>query len=163
MSTIKRFSRVAILLPWLASAAVCVPALADGQGAKSLEGTWDVVATIRDCASGAPIRSIPRMITFAKGGTLTEAAAGGTEAAPAYRSVGMGTWEYLGESEFTYSLKFLRMTSFGGPDGFIKETRILEVSENGTRFLADGVSVITFGNGTQSPQLCTTEDATKLY
>lgn len=150
-------------LPWLVAAALLLPASASAQGAKALEGTWDVTVTLRNCATGAPIRSFPRMITFHKGGTLTEWAAAGTEAVPVARAVGQGAWKYLGEQDFTYSLKFLRLTAFGGPDGFISELRALDVEESGQGYSAEGVGHITLANGFLIGPLCATEDGVKLF
>lgn len=148
------------ILPWLAVAALSWPVAASADGAKSLEGTWDITVTLRNCQSGAAIRSFPRMVTFAKGGTLSEFSAAGLEAAPVARAPGHGAWEYLGDSWFAYSLKFLRLTAAGGPDGFISEVRELEV--NGDSFAADGSAVITLANGVTFPA-CATEVGTRLY
>lgn len=151
------------LLKPLLAVALFWPPVAGAQGAKALEGTWDVTVTLRNCVTNDPIRSFPRLITFAKGGTLSEWAAGGTEIAPAVRGSGQGSWENLGDDAFTYSLKFLRLTAFGGPDGFISEVRYLNLDQSGHHFSADGVAVITFGNGATSPQLCATEAGTKIF
>ena len=62
------------------------------QGGK-LEGTWRVQVTIRDCASGAALRTFPAFLTFAQGGTLTETTTGFP---PALRTPGHGVWEHLG-------------------------------------------------------------------
>ena len=153
----------ATTLPWLIAAVLVWPVAANAQGAKALEGTWDVLGTIRDCGTGAAIRSAPRLVTFHKGGTLTEWAAFGTEQAPTNRTVGQGAWEYLGDGEFAYSLKFLRLTSFGGPDGFVSELRTLEVDPSGQSFAADGVAHITLPNGFVIGPLCATEAGTKLF
>jgi len=150
-------------LSLLTAAILIWPNQANAQGAKSLEGTWNVSVTLRNCESGAAIRSFPRMITFAKGGTLAEFAAAGTEAAPVARAPGQGAWEYLGAQSFTYSLKFMRLTPFGGPDGYISEMRILDISESGDGFTADGVAVITCANGAESPQLCATEEGLRIF
>lgn len=41
--------------------------------ARKLEGTWRVQVTLRDCQTGAELRPpAPALLTFAKGGTLTE-------------------------------------------------------------------------------------------
>lgn len=143
-------------------AALLWPAAASAHGAKSLEGTWDVTVTLRNCVTNDAIRSFPRMVTFAKGGTLSEWAAAGLEAAPVYRGSGQGSWEYLGKRAFSYSLKFLRLTPYGGPDGSISELRLLEVNHAGNTFSAEGVAVITFANGTTSPQLCATEEGKRV-
>jgi hypothetical protein len=90
MNTLKKHTIEAMSLLLLVTAALSWPVSASAQGAKALEGTWEVIATIRDCASGNVIRPVPRVITFAKGGTLSEYTAAGTEAMPVARAPGHG-------------------------------------------------------------------------
>jgi hypothetical protein len=149
-------------LPLLIAAALTWPLAANAGGPKALEGTWDVTVTVRNCASDAAIRSFPRMVTFHNGGTLTEWAAAGTEAIPTIRSVGQGTWEFLGAREFTYSLKFLRLTPFGGPDGSVAEQYMLEVESSGLGYAAEGIAHVTLGNGVVI-QLCLSEAGIKVF
>jgi len=163
MNTLKKRTINAIkLLPLVAAAALIWPVAASAQGAKALEGTWEIIATIRDCASGNVIRPVPRMMTFANGGTLSEYTAAGTEAMPVARAPGFGAWEYLGDATFTYSLKFMRLTAYGGQDGSISETRVLVVNQSGDKFTADGSGFINLANGVMIPT-CTTEEGWRLY
>lgn len=164
MNTLIKHTTVTnIILPLLAAAALNWPIAASAQGAKALEGTWDVAVTLRNCQTGDAIRSFPRMITFAKGGTLSEFAAAGSDAMPVVRAPGHGAWAYLGDSLFTYSVKFMRLTASGAPDGSISEVRDVEMDSAGASFTADGRAVITFANGAQSPVLCATEAGTRLF
>jgi hypothetical protein len=150
-------------LSCLVAAACLLPTAADAQGSKALEGTWDVTVTIQACDTGASIRSFGRLITFHRGGTLTEWAASGSEAAPVSRSVGQGAWEYLGAQGFSYSLKFLRMTAFGGADGFVSELWSLDVDRSGESYSADGTAHINLANGIVVGPLCVTESGAKLF
>jgi hypothetical protein len=64
-----------------------------------LEGTWRVQVTLRDCQTGAELRpSTPALLTFAKGGTLTETT---TVFPPAVRSPGHGFWRHTGGQTYT--------------------------------------------------------------
>jgi hypothetical protein len=70
------------------------PALADSDesGPKSLVGAWSVQVTLRNCATGAPLGPpINSLVTFHKGGTVSEAA-GSLAFAPGQRSPGHGVW-----------------------------------------------------------------------
>ncbi|MGK2925631.1 MAG: hypothetical protein ACSLE2_08410 [Lysobacterales bacterium] len=160
---IKHTTVTTLILPLLASAALAWPIAASAGGAKALEGTWDVTVTMRNCQTGDAIRSFPRMLTFAKGGTLSEYAAAGTDAMPVARAPGHGAWAFLGDSLFTYSVKFMRLTASGAPDGFISEVRDVAMDHSGDSFTADGRAVITFVNGAQSPVFCATEAGTRLF
>lgn len=162
IKNVVKTTRATKMLTLLIVAVLTWPGAASAQGAKAIEGTWEVIATIRDCASGNVIRPVPRMITFAKGGTLSEYTAAGTEGMPVARSPGFGSWEYLDHASFTYSLKFMRLTAFGGQDGSISETRILDVNKSGDKFTADGSGFITLANGVKIPT-CTTEEGWRLY
>ena len=159
---IKHTIEVTKFLPLIVVTSLTWPVAASAAGVRALQGTWEVEVTIRDCTSGSPIRTVPRVITFAGGGTLSEYTAAGTESMPVARAPGHGAWEYLGKSSFTYSVKFMRLTAWGGPDGNISEIRLLEVSESGDSFEAEGTSLITLGNGIQFPA-CATEVGTRLY
>lgn len=155
----------------LRPACICLALIAAGLSAtqsahatarsKALVGTWDTTVTITDCTSGAAIRSFPRLMTFHRGGTLSEWSAAGTEAAPVVRASGQGTWEHLGGNEFAYELKFLRLTPFSGPDGSIRESRMLSVDRLNGRYNADGTANITLANGFVIGPICSTETGTK--
>lgn len=133
-----------------------------GIGARSLEGAWDVTVTIRNCADGTEVRSLPRLITFFQGGTVQETAAGGTQAAPAPRTPGHGIWESLGGRSFRYTIKFLRLDANGGPAGYLRETRSVDVDETGNNFAATGVATIFLPNGVQIGPICATETGAKI-
>jgi hypothetical protein len=164
MKTTMKQSRIAIkALPLLIAAALTWPLAANAGGPKALEGTWDVTVTLRNCESDAEIRSFPRMVTFHKGGTLTEWAAAGTELQSTNRSVGQGTWGFLGHRGFTYSLKFLRLTPFGGPDGSVAEQYQLEVESSGLGYAAKGIARITRGDGVVIGPLCLSEAGVKVF
>ena len=65
----------------------------------TLEGTWRVQVTLRNCQTGAELRpATPALITFAKGGTLTETT---TVFPPAMRGPGHGIWRHTGGQTYT--------------------------------------------------------------
>jgi hypothetical protein len=58
--------------------------------ARTIEGTWRVQITLRDCTSGQPPRSpFNALASFARGGTVTTADGG---LSPASRTTGLGVW-----------------------------------------------------------------------
>jgi hypothetical protein len=65
---------------------------------KNLEGTWRVQVTIVNCATGAEGPPFWSLLTFARGGTLTETTA--NQALPAPRTPGHGVWAWTGPSSF---------------------------------------------------------------
>jgi hypothetical protein len=81
----------------LLMAALCVGSATDAgaQGgsessAATLEGTWRVEITLRNCATGDPVGTpFPALATFARGGTMTTSDGG---MSPAARGAGHGVW-----------------------------------------------------------------------
>jgi hypothetical protein len=56
----------------------------------TLEGTWRVEITLRNCLTGEPVQPpFPALASFARGGTVTTADGG---LSPAVRGTGLGTW-----------------------------------------------------------------------
>jgi hypothetical protein len=73
-------------------------------------GPWAIQVTLRDCATGAPLGpAFNSLVTFHRGGTLSESA-GGTTFAPGQRSPGHGTWTRVGHD--TYLQRFVAMILF---------------------------------------------------
>jgi hypothetical protein len=88
------------------------PGKAESQSRK-LEGTWRVQVTIRDCQSGAAVRTFPALLTFARGGTLTETTTGFP---PALRTPGHGFWRHTGgQTYIAVSEAFLFNPPAAGP------------------------------------------------
>ena len=97
-----------------AGAAVAQPSGSEG---RTVEGTWYIQVTPIICATGSPVtgvQPINSLVTFVRGGTLTESA-GGVGFAPGQRSPGHGTWHREGGR--TYTQKFVAMINFATNPG----------------------------------------------
>jgi hypothetical protein len=107
--------RATAVLPALATLAVLAAVvvaseqttIADG---RTVEGTWFVQVTPRNCDTNAPLGSFNSLVTFARGGTLSETPAS-LSFAPGQRSPGHGTWSR--ESHHTFSQRFVALILFG--------------------------------------------------
>lgn len=88
-----------------------------GKGARAIEGTWNVVVTLRDCQSQAPLGTFRAMDMFIQGGSIVDTNA----APPTTRGPGFGSWEYTGEQQFTATLRFF----IYNPDGTFAGVRRL--------------------------------------
>jgi hypothetical protein len=66
--------------------------------ARSLEGTWRVKVTLYDCSSGVERPPFWSLLSFARGGTLTETTA--NQALPGQRTPGHGVWGRTGGRDF---------------------------------------------------------------
>lgn len=63
-----------------------------------IEGTWRVQVTLRNCQTGAEIRTFPAMLTFAQGGTLTGTS---TVLPPSLRGGDFGIWQFDGHGGYS--------------------------------------------------------------
>ena len=109
VSTVRAVGMALAIGVVLAGAAVAQPSGSEG---RTVEGTWYIQVTPIVCATGLPVPGVPTvnsLVTFARGGTLTESA-GGLGFAPGQRSAGHGTWQHEGGQ--TYSQKFVAMINF---------------------------------------------------
>jgi len=97
----------------------------DRSGARKLEGTWRVQVTLRNCQTGAELRpATPALLSFAKGGTLTETT---TVFPPAVRSPGHGYWRRSGKQTYTaVSEAFLFNPSLPPASAWIGTQRITQ-------------------------------------
>ena len=72
----------------------------DDENLGNLVGPWGVTVTLRDCATGSPQGSFLSLVSFHRGGTLSESS-GGVAFQPGQRSEGHGAWERLGRWTFS--------------------------------------------------------------
>jgi len=130
------------------------PALEDSEshGGK-LEGTWRMQVTIRDCASGAALRTFPAFLTFAQGGTLTETTTGFP---PALRTPGHGAWEHLGGQTYRAVSEAFLFNPAGVWTGRQRLTQIIELSKDGEEMNSNATNEIFDTNGTLTVNGCAT-------
>jgi hypothetical protein len=77
-----------------------------------LAGTWFVQVTIRNCASNAALGSFNSLVTFHRGGTISEATSSPSFAV-GQRSPGHGNWD--GEGHDVYSQHMVALINFDTP------------------------------------------------
>ncbi len=126
---------------------------------RKLEGTWRVQVTLRNCQSGAELRTFPAMLTFAEGGTLT-----GTTTAfpPALRGSDHGVWNRTGGHSYrALSEAFL----FNPAGAWVSRQRItqeIQLARGGDIFTSDATVEFfdTLGNTTSTG--CATAVATRM-
>lgn len=101
-----KLSRLAL---WIGTIAVALsPAVRAAEpepAADSLAGTWYTQVTLRNCQTGAALRTFPALASFAAGGTVTDTTTGFP---PLLRSPGHGSWEKTGPHTYrSISVAFL--------------------------------------------------------
>src|SRR3990172_8855209 len=91
--------------------AMFTPAWGSGQGGGGrLEGTWDVEVTIRNCQTGAEIRSFASVTTFMFGGTTLDSTSGTPQA---QRTPGQGVWSHVSSDTYRFSFKTFSLDAGG--------------------------------------------------
>jgi len=85
---------------WLALCVAPTRVLAQDSG-RVIEGTWGVLVTLTNCATGAPLGLPPfrSLLTFERGGAILEST-GSLAFAPNQRSLGHGRWTQLTQHRY---------------------------------------------------------------
>jgi len=96
-----------------------------------LEGTWRVQLTIRDCQTGAALRTFPALFTFAKGGTLTATTAGQS---PALFSPNLGVWGHTHGNTYSAVSEAFVFSPAGAWIQTHRLTRTIEISNDADQF-----------------------------
>jgi hypothetical protein len=152
-----------VILLVFAVAALAQPA---PQSGKALTGTWRVVVTPTDCATGTPLPSFVAMNTFAHDGTMTE-----TTASPAFqpgqRSPGHGVWEFTGQNSYrAVSEAYILFTTTpnppvpGFPRGLQRITQTIQVTQN--QFTSDASAEFFDVDGNLVITLCVTASGQRM-
>ena len=97
----------AVLLAFGTSAAA-----QSGASQEGLVGAWLVQVTLRNCETNAPMGSFNSLVSFHRGGTVSESP-GGAAFAPGQRTAGHGSWALRGAN--TYVLNVIALLTFDTP------------------------------------------------
>jgi hypothetical protein len=138
------------------SVAVAQPAAVSD--ADPIEGTWESTITIRDCTSGAVVRTFRGMNTFHRGGTLSD-----TNDQPAgTRGPGQGVWK-KGAGAYSASFRFYRYNADGSLAGSQKVTRTttLGADNNSTTGTISAQVIDTADTVVQT--ICGTEASIRVF
>ena len=97
-----------------------------GKGSRALEGTWNVIVTIRNCQTGTAITSFKAMDLFIQGGSVVDTNA----APPSTRGPGFGSWEFLGDHNFRATLRFFLYNPYGSFAGVRRIAQEISIAED---------------------------------
>jgi hypothetical protein len=126
---------------------------------KKLEGTWRVHVTLRNCQTGAELRTFPALLTFAQGGTLT----GSTTAfPPALRGSDYGIWNHNGGRRYGAVSEAFLFSPAGAWVSTQRITQAIQVGPGQNSFTSDATVEFfdTLGNTTSTG--CATAVATRM-
>jgi hypothetical protein len=108
-SSRRLFALLALTGALLATPAGALRAEPGAASEAGLVGTWTVQVTLRDCATQAPIGSFNSLVTFHRGGSISESAGSRTFAA-GQRGAAHGTWAR--KDDHTYAQRMIGLILF---------------------------------------------------
>ena len=107
-----------------ATAQATAPAVSD---ADPIEGLWESNVTIRDCASGATVRTFKGLNVFGRGGSIS----GTNSGPPTTQGPALGLWKRTAGPNYTATFRFFRYNPDGTLAGSQRGTRTLTVGTDG--------------------------------
>lgn len=119
---------------------------------EAIEGVWENVATLKDCASGATIATFRGAQVFHRGGTATDTNA----SPPSTRGPGFGTWTG-GGSAFVTKVRFYNYDSTGQVTGTMRITRNVTVSSDGSSSTSVNTGTFEDLTGTVLRNVCASD------
>ena len=158
---LKRFAAspwtAALVLAGLLVLGSGLTAMAQSEG--GLQGTWRAQVTVRNCQTGAALRTFPAMFAFAKGGTLTGTTAGQL---PSLSTTNLGVWHHMDGQTYSAVSETFIFSPAGAWTQTHRLTRVIEVSNDGAEF-TDSIGLEIFDtNGHLIATGCGTTVATRL-
>lgn len=129
-----------------------------GSGGR-LEGTWDVQVTIRNCQTGAAIRTFASTTTFMFGGTMLDSTSG---IPPAMKTPGHGVWGHISGNKYRFSFKSFSFDAAGNFTGWTIIRHEANLNSEATKFDSAGTSEIYNANGNLVSTGCSTTTATRF-
>ena len=126
---------------------------------KTVEGTWRVEITLRNCLTGVPVQNpFPALASFARGGTVTTADGG---LSPAVRGTGLGKWWRVRGGSF-WSITEAFLFNGSARTGLQRITQEIDVTADGEEFNANVTSEIEDINGNVVATGCATSIGRRL-
>lgn len=129
-----------------------------------LQGTWSVQVNPRNCLTGAPLPSFPVLLSFARGGTLTE-----LNSSPAFlpgqRSPGLGVWSRSHRNTYKAVIDaFILFDSPTTPPRFARGVQRLrwDIEVHGDQITVDSSSQFFDTNGNPLMAACASGTGTRF-
>jgi hypothetical protein len=136
------------------------PILVSGQSEGGrIEGTWDAQVTIRDCQSGAAIRTFASIGTFMSGGTFLDSTSGIPQA---QKTPGHGVWSHISGDMYRFSFKSFSFDAGGNFTGWTKITHDATLNSKATEYTSAGIAEVFAPNGVLLFTGCSTTTATRF-
>ena len=127
--------------------------------ANVIEGAWESAVTIKDCTSGAVLRTFTGETLFHRGGTLT---ADNSTPVPT-RGLSVGVWSQDPTGAYTAKFHFLRFNADGTVAGSQNVTRTIALGANGKTMTSTIAAQLIDPAGNVIAPICGSEVGTRLF
>ena len=144
------------LIALLACTVLATSASAESGG--RLVGVFDSQLTLTNC-QGVVIRSVRATQMFNQGGTLAST----DNQPPSSRGVGFGTWQNIGNRNYSAPFQFFQFSPDGSFAGTVKIDRTIELASDANSYTSTVSVQIVNPAGIVVANLCGTETATRLF
>jgi hypothetical protein len=124
--------------------------------AQGLVGVWDVTVTVKDCQTGALIRTVRGLEMFDRNGSFTETAN------TFLRGISLGTWAPAGGRMFGAAFWFFRYKPDGTFASLAKVIDMIVLSQDGNHFSTSGTVQDFDATNSLISTGCFTHSATRL-
>ena len=125
---------------------------------RTLEGSWSVQVTIRNCEMGAAVATFPAMSTFMQGGTMQEFSAGSSF----LRGPGHGVWSHERGRRYSFAFQFFRFNADGTYAGLTRARRQVDLGLSRNSYTATAAIEVFNPAGVLVATACGTETATRF-
>jgi hypothetical protein len=126
------------------------------QDANSIVGTWDISVTVKNCSTGAVIRTVRSIQMFSQDGSLAETAN------TFLRGSSLGSWDRTGGETYNAKFWFFRYTPTGTFASFAQALNLITLSDDGSSFSASGTVQDFDASNNLISTGCVTQSATRL-
>ena len=126
---------------------------------RALEGVWNVQTTRLNCQTGAVIGVTPAILTFTRGGTMSDA---GVQGNPVTRGPGHGVWSHVSARNYSSAFQFFRFNTDGTHAGRQIVRQQIELSRFGSTFNAVTTAQVFDVNGVVTATNCSTGVGTRF-
>jgi hypothetical protein len=128
-------------------------------GGGRLEGTWNARVTIRNCQTGAEIRSFDSIGSFMSGGIMIDSTSGVPQA---LKTPGHGVWSHTRGNTYQFSFKNFNFDSAGNYTGYTIIRHEATLNSRATAYESAGTAEIYAPNGALMLTLCSTTTSSRF-
>jgi len=128
-------------------------------GGGRLEGMWDVQVTIRNCQTGAALRTTASIGTFMSGGTSLDSSSGIPQA---LKTPGQGVWGHVGGNTYRLKFKWFNFDPAGNYTGYTIIKHEANLNPTADAYDSAGTAEVYSPNGTLVFTGCSTTTATRF-